>query len=65
MGKSYCDVTILTTESIENRTHFRFLIELRLCFRLKWTHGTILVESELDEKSDGKSYRLTIPLTAI
>lgn len=34
MGKSHCDITILTRESMENRTHFRFSVDLRLCFRL-------------------------------
>lgn len=37
MGKSHCDITILTRESIENWTHFRFSINFRLCSQhLTW-----------------------------
>lgn len=44
--------SILTKESIENRTHFRFSIDFRLCFRLSTqvVTGTILVKNESNEK---------------
>lgn len=53
MGNHHCDVTILTKKSIKNQMHFRFSIDFILCFFdlwLRWLHGTILVESESDDK---------------
>lgn len=34
IGIRHCDVMILNRQSIENRTHFTFSIDFRLCFRL-------------------------------
>lgn len=43
MGKSNCDVTILTGESTENLMHFRFSVEFQ---SLLWSHNAILAESK-------------------
>lgn len=66
VGKSKCEVMILTWESIEIRTHIRFSIDFQTLIRLSTKMVTQYDISrkqigfkKLDGKSDEKSHRVT------